>query len=124
MDDKQIRASFFLLNSDPTLAEAADFALDTGTLLRSPDVCPVKDTEGNYLMRDRKYLLNGELVRIKDWKFGSGNLLDRYYWVWYIDSNLDDRRITIEARYPKGVFGGAEYPSEFVPFDASIEDSI
>ena len=113
---EDIRKNLFLLNPDAGLVESVDRVLDRGSVFSSSNNdCPVKDTKGNGLMRDAKYRLNGELVRIKDWQFGSGNLLNRYYWVWYIDSNLSDQRVTIEARYPNGVFGGPEYSSEFIP---------
>jgi hypothetical protein len=74
--------------------------LDCGSLLQQEE-SPVKDTAANGLIRERKHRLNGELVRVKDWQFGAGNILDRYHWVYYLDSQLDDRRLTIEETLGK-----------------------
>jgi hypothetical protein len=113
---KNIRQNLFLVNQDPELAEAFDQVLGTGSVFNTNE-CPVVDTNGNNLVRDGKYRYRNEIVRIKDWQFGAGNLLDRYYWVWYIDSKLDDCRITISAKYRNGVFGGTKYVSQFAPLD-------
>jgi hypothetical protein len=39
------------------------------------------DSEGNPILTDRNYLLEGKPVRIRGERFGSGNLMDTWYWL-------------------------------------------
>jgi hypothetical protein len=52
--------------------------------------------------------------------FGSGNMLDRYYRVFYTDDLLEDSFFVVDARYPNGIFGGAVYPSKLVPVESQL----
>jgi hypothetical protein len=73
---------------------------------------PVLDTEGNYLVIGNKYLLGNNPVRITDMKFGSGNIMDTYYWVFYLNHELNDRRVTIDGKHTSQ---GTVYQSQFKP---------
>jgi hypothetical protein len=86
--------------------EAIGTALTYGTIFKDADVCPVVDQDGDPLVRDTIYLYNGHLgdlkgqrIRITRWQFGSGNLLDIWYWVWFLAPDLQEKRITIDVKY-------------------------
>lgn len=76
--------------------------------------CPVLDALGNPLIKDEKYQFNDTALKIRRWEFGAGNMLDKYYRVFYTDNDLRDTFLVVEARYPNGVFGGAVYQSALV----------
>jgi hypothetical protein len=73
---------------------------------------PVLDTDGNYLVIGRKYLLGSNPVRITKIEFGSGNIMDTYYRVSFLNHELDDRRVTIDGKHTKQ---GTVYQSQFKP---------
>ena len=116
----EIRARFFLMNPDAATAEAFDKAIDSGSIMRDA-VCPVLDANENSLVVGNIYLYekfyNSVKIKIRESVFGSGNILNRYYRVFYTDDQLEDSFLVIEAQYPNGVFGGAVYPSKFVPIE-------
>lgn len=72
----------------------------------------VLDINGNPLDIKRKYWYRNNPIRITEIKFGSGNFMDTYYWVWYLDHNLDSKRVTIDGKHTKK---GTIYKSEFSP---------
>lgn len=113
-DSEKIRQQLFLTNPDATVVEAFDRVLDSGSILKG-DVCPVLDVAGEPLVIDGIYHYEKYpapvRVKIRRWEFGAGNMLDRYYRVFYTDSNLNDSFLVVDARYPKGVCGGAVYES-------------
>ena len=74
---------------------------------------PVVDQDGDRLVKDKIYLWRGERVRVTHCQFGSGNMMDCWYWVYFIDSNLNDDRITVEAEFPNGLFGAKVYTAPF-----------
>lgn len=117
----EMRVQLFLTNPDAETAEAFDRAIDSGSIMRD-EVCPVLDANGNPLVVCAIYLYqrrhSSVKLKIRRWAFGSGNLLDRYYRVFYTDQQLEDRFLVVDAQYPNGVFGGAVYPSTLVPVES------
>jgi hypothetical protein len=120
-DFNEIRARLFLTNPDAATAEAFDRAIELGSIMRD-EVCPVLDANGNPLVvgaiyqHQRHY--TSVKIKIRKWAFGSGNLLNRYYRVFYTDDQLEDSFLVIEAQYPNGIFGGAVYQSKLVPVES------
>jgi len=95
-------------NIDGEQLEAINTVQQSGKL--GPD-CPVADTDGNPLDKNAVYRYRGELIKITEWRFGGGNLMDCYYWVWFLrSSDMQTDRVTIEARYTKT---GRVYESRF-----------
>ena len=112
-EEAKIRQRLYLTNPDVGLVEAADNALSTGNILKS-DNCPVLDSEGNPLEREQIYRYRDVKIKVRDWTFGAGNMLERYYRVYYTDENLRDTFLVVPAKYPSGVFYGAVYQSELI----------
>ncbi len=84
--------------------------------LNSREIYMAQDAEGNPLVAGRNYLLRGKKVKVLREQFGSGNFLDTYYRVWYLDENLEEKFVVVDAKYPKGPLnGGAVYRSKFEP---------
>jgi hypothetical protein len=83
----------FLNNPDAATAEAFDRAIKSGSIMRDA-VCPVLDGNGNPLVVGAIYRYQrshtSSKIKIREWTFGSGNMLDRYYWVFYTDDQLND----------------------------------
>lgn len=73
----------------------------------------IATSNGDPLVSTEVYLLKGRQVKIESIKFGSSNHLESWYWLWYLDQDFNNHRITIECTYPNGIFGGAIYKSEF-----------
>ena len=131
MNGNDILSKLMLTNPEAGVLEAFDKVLQSGCLgpLRRTDagetgICPVVDTNGNPLTANGLYSIKGDPrflnvthIKVRSWAFGSGNMLDRYYRVWYTDSNLEDSFIVINATYPNGVFDGAIYQSKFTPLN-------
>lgn len=117
----EMRAQLFLKSPDAEMAEAFDRAINSGSIMRD-EVCPVLDANGNPLAVGSIYLYQKHhtsvKIKIRRWAFGSGNLLDRYYRVFYTDQELEDSFLVINAQYPNGVFGGAVYPSKLMPVES------
>jgi hypothetical protein len=113
MNANQIRQKLFLTNPEPDLVEACDRALATGCILKT-DECPVLDANGNPLEKETIYRYRDKLIKVRSWEFGAGNMLDRYYRIFYTDNDLNDTFLVVNARYPLGVFAGAVYPSILV----------
>ncbi len=110
MNRKQIRQALFLNNPASDVVEAFDRVL--GDV--SPNECPVLDVSGKPLEVGKIYQYGDKIIKVRRWEFGSGNMLDRYYRLYYTDSNLKDTFLVVEARYPNGVFNGAVYRSQLV----------
>lgn len=98
------------VGAEPDVLEAADRSLETGSIL-STDICPVLDTEGNPLVVGQIYLNSGIKIKVRSWVFGCGNIIERYYRVFYTDENLRDTFLVVKAKYSRGLFGGAVYRS-------------
>lgn len=117
----EMRAQLFFTNPDADVVEAFDRAIDSGSIMRD-EVCPVLDANGNPLVIGGIYLYQRHRtsvkIKIRHWAFGSGNLLDRYYRVFYTDDQLEDSFLVVNAEYPNRVFGGAVYPSKLVPVES------
>lgn len=117
----EIRSRLFLTNPDAATVEGFDRAIESGSILKD-DVCPVLDANGDPLAVDSIYLYEKHRtsikIKIRRWAFGSGNMMDRYYRVFYTDDQLDDSFLVVDARYPDGVFGGAVYQSKLVPVES------
>lgn len=123
MNDNDILSKLMLTNLEAGVLEAFDKVLQSGCLGET-GICPVVDTNGNPLTANGLYSIKGDPrfhnvthIKVRSWAFGSGNMLDRYYRVWYTDSNLEDSFIVINATYPNGVFDGAIYQSKFTPLN-------
>lgn len=117
----EMRSQLFLTNPDALTVEAFDHAIRSGSIMRD-DVCPVLDVNGNPLVVGGIYFYqkrhSSVKIQIRRWAFGSGNLLDRYYQVFYTDQQLENSFLVVDAQYPNGVFGGAVYPSKLVPVES------
>jgi len=97
---------------DSDQLEAINTVQQTGSLI---PVCPVMDANGNPLNTETVYRFRDELIKITEWKFGSGNMMDTYYWVWFIrSSDLSTGRVTVGAKY-LGQGQGRIYQTPFVP---------
>jgi hypothetical protein len=117
MTPEHIRQRLFLTNPEPEIAEACDRVLSTNSVLKT-DVCPVLDANGSPLEKDGIYRYRDKLLKVRRWEFGAGNLLDRYYRVFYTDSDLEDTFFVVNAKYPLGVFSGAVYYSILVRIES------
>jgi hypothetical protein len=113
MNTNQIRERLLLTNPESDLVEAFDRTLTTGSVLKS-DICPVIDASGNPLEKEVIYRYQDKLIKVRRWEFGAGNMLDRYYRVFYTDNDLVDTFLVINAKYPLGVLAGVVYPSILV----------
>lgn len=85
--------------------EALNRAEREGTILNHPDIFSVVDADGDPLIKDQVYQLQRlkpTLFRPTKYQFGSGNFMDTYYWVWGIDGDLKDDRITVEVKHRRG----------------------
>ncbi len=96
------------------MVEAFDQVLATGSILAT-EACPVLDVKGNPLEKDGIYQYQDKQIKVRRWEFGAGNILDKYYRVFYTDNDLKDTFLVVEGRYPSGVFGGAVYHSTLSP---------
>jgi hypothetical protein len=110
MNSEQLRKDLYLTNLEPDVVEAFDQVFSTGSVFKT-DVCPVLDAIGNPLEKDGIYKYQNIRIKVRKWEFGAGNLLDRYYRVFYTDSDLKDSFLVVNAKYPSGVFGGPVYCS-------------
>lgn len=76
----------------------------------------VLDADGNLLEAGRNYSHDGKKIKVLREEFGSGNILDTFYWVYYIDETLEERRLTIQGRLENGFFGPQVYRSKLRPW--------
>ena len=116
-DAKNARLKLFLTNPEPDKVEGFDRAIESCSPFKT-NTCPVVDIAGNPLIIDSIYLYTKHSasvrLKVRRWEFGAGNILDRYYRVFYTDANLQDSFLIVEAQYPKGICGGAVYQSQLV----------
>ena len=123
-DSSEIRLRLLLTNPDAATIEAFDRAIESGSIMKD-DTCPVLDVNGNPLVVDNIYLYKRHetsvKIKIRRWAFGSGNMLDRYYRVFYTDNKLEDSFLVVDAQYPNGISGGAVYASELVPLTSVFQ---
>ncbi len=75
----------------------------------------VLDTDGELLIAGKNYMLYGKKVKVLREQFGSGNFLDKYFRVFYIDASLEEHLDTVDATYIRGVFAAPIYRSNFKP---------
>ena len=117
-DSNEIRLRLLLTNPDAATVEAFDRAIELGSIMKD-DTCPVLDANGNPLIVGDIYLYKrhgtSAKIKIRRWASGSGNMLDRYYRIFYTDDQLEDSFLVVDAQYPNGISGGAVYSSELVP---------
>lgn len=120
-NSNEIRLRLLLTNPDAATIEAFDRAIESGSIMKDDD-CPVLDANRNPLVVGNTYLYKkhgtSAKIKIRRWAFGSGNMLDRYYRVFYTDDQLEDSFLVVDSRYPYGIFGGAVYTSELVPLNS------
>jgi|GEM_PF-6268592 hypothetical protein len=110
INSELLKRQLYFTNPEPDVAEAFDRVFSTGSISKTY-VCPVLDAIGNPLEKDGIYKYRDIHIKVRKWEFGGGNLLDRYYRVFYTDSVLKDSFLVVNAKYPSGVFGGAVYCS-------------
>ena len=117
-NSNEIRLRLLLTNPDAAIVEAFDRAIESGSIMKD-DTCPVLDVNKNPLVVDNIYLYKRHKtsvkIKIRRWAFGSGNMLDRYYRIFYTDERLEDSFLVVDARYPDGIPGCAVYASKLVP---------
>ena len=121
MSDIRERLIFF--GAEPDVLEAADRSLETGSVLTT-GICPVLDTEGNPLVVGQIYLNSfGVKIKVRSWVFGCGNIIERYYRIFYTDEKLQDTFVVVKAEYPRNLFGGAVYRSSLSLVEAENTES-
>ena len=117
-NSNEIRLRLLLTNPDAATIEAFDREIESGSIMKD-DTCSVLDVNGNPLVVDNIYLYKRHetsvKIKIRRWAFGSGNMLDKYYRIFYTDERLEDSFLIVDARYPNSIFEGAVYASELVP---------
>jgi hypothetical protein len=113
MKPENIRQKLFLTNPSAELVEAFDRTLETGVPLKTNE-CPVLDASGNPLIKGGLYQFGDKTLKVRKWEFGAGNMLDKYYRVFYTDNNLRDTFLVVNARYPNGVFANPLYQSRLI----------
>ena len=97
--------------TDPETIEAVRRVESSGNLFNDPETIPVEDEDGNLLLVNHVYLRpDGKKLRITKCRFGSGNMMDTWYWVYGINEDLNEDRITVDVKHRKGM--SAHYPSE------------
>jgi hypothetical protein len=89
--------------------------IETQKHLNASTIVNVLDTEGNVLIAGQNYMLGDKKVKVLRETFGSGNFMDTYYRVWFLNSDLEESFEVIDASFPDGVFGKRVYKSMFVP---------
>lgn len=116
-NSNEIRLRLLLTNPDAATVEAFDRAIESKSIMKD-DACPVLDANGNPLVIGDIYLYKkhgtSAKIKIRRWAFNSGNMLDRYYRIFYTDDQLEDSFLVVDSRYPYGILGGAVYASELV----------
>lgn len=61
------------------------------------------DLDGNALISGKNYIdKNGKKVKVLREQFGSGNILDTYYYVYLLNQDLNEERILVEGKLQKG----------------------
>lgn len=91
---------------DIDTVEGFNRVLTTGSLFSTEDSFSVLDVRGAPLIKGGIYLYLGERVRIEGWQFGSGNMMDTYYHLWYIKARtLEKRKMVVGVSYPNGITG-------------------
>ncbi len=73
----------------------------------------VIDQDGNLLVAGGVYLLREQKVKVLREEFGSGNVMDTYYRVFYLNSDFQERFVVVDARFDNGIFGPRVYKSAF-----------
>ena len=111
MQNNDIIQSVMFFNLTPDQLEAIEQVLKQDTILKTGE-CPVLDVEGNPLVKDKIYQCRKRRYKIRGWEFGTGNMLDRYYRLYYTNDKLEDSFMVIGATYKEFVFGGAIYQSD------------
>lgn len=98
MDSLAINAA--LAGADPATVKAIDRAIREGTVFNHPDVSPVAVCVNDPIIRNQIYKKpSGSRFRVVDWKFGAGNPMDTYYWVFGIGCDLKNDRLTIDVTH-------------------------
>lgn len=105
-DFNEIRSRLFLTSPDAATAEAFDREIESKSIMKD-DACPVLDANGIPLVVGDKYfggnyfpIPAGDrriILKIRSWAFGSGNMLDRYYRVFYTDDQLEDSFLVVRT---------------------------
>jgi len=72
------------------------------------------DKEGEPLIAGHVYMYRGNKIKVLREEFGSGNMLDTYYRVFFLDSDFKERWLIAEVEYKKGL-SSSYYPSELTP---------
>ena len=86
--------------------------------LGTKPMCAVEDANGQKLVPGGLYLLDGKKVKVLSEDYGSGNLMDTWYWVRYLDSELHEQTLSVDAsfaRNDKSIFPRSYYRSRLVP---------
>ncbi len=128
--DEQLRASIMLFGGSGQIPEDEAHAmlnsLSTGSLFRSVPseadkalgknrIYQTLDVNGEALVSGTNYQYGDKKIKVLREEFGSGNMLDVYMRVYFIDDSLEERCTVIDGSYPGGVFKGAVYNSLFEP---------
>lgn len=77
----------------------------------------VQDVTGRRMTPNTPYTLRGNKVLVLNEEYGTDNLLDTYYRVFYLDTNLKLQTEVVEVRYATRL--SPSYPSLFTPIESS-----
>lgn len=75
------------------------------------------DGRGEVLVAGKNYWYRNSKIKVLREEFGGGNILDTYYRIWYMNTDLEERFFCVNARYPRGIFQGAQYQSDLLPVE-------
>jgi hypothetical protein len=73
------------------------------------------DTKGRVLQAGEEYLLNGRKVTVLREEFGSGQILDTYHRVFYLDTNNREHFAVVKGLFVPGSTARTKYKSNFSP---------
>lgn len=75
-------------------------------------IVSVRDTKGNVLVAGKNYLLRGETVKVLREEFNAGNIVDTFYYVFYLGKDMEEHLECVDGVYSRE---GTTYPSPFEP---------
>jgi hypothetical protein len=110
ISDDQLGAILSIENGAPIIQSVPD-----NEYLGNPGAFSnVLDSTGKALEFGQNYEFRGKKVKVLSEQFGCGNILDNYYRVHYLNSDLEKGCTVVEVRYIKSLQTRL-YQSEFQP---------
>ncbi|MBT5022436.1 hypothetical protein HOK51_02595 [Candidatus Woesearchaeota archaeon] len=112
MDSAAMVAAFSVLSGGPLLKPSATREKKATGL---DAICNTQDSQGNVLVAGTNYQLRGQKVKVLREQFGGGNMMDTYFRIFYLGSDLEEHFECVDAKYSRGVLNGPIYKSQFDP---------